>query len=242
MKTEAVKISNPTVPVQKQGLLGRCTAVSVYIFQNIMPDPFVFAVLLTFVGALLAWWLAPNGSPMAIASAWYGGVFAIFTFAFQMVIMLVAGYALATAPQVHRALVRLASLASTPARAISLTIFVALVASWLNWGLGLVTAALLAREIAKRVRIDFGWLVAAAYSGFVISTEGLSGSIALSQATHGSALNIVEKITGLSSDTSVRPKLPRSMPTPKGCAQKISRDQFVKSPTRSDRSLTTPGY
>jgi short-chain fatty acids transporter len=59
-----------------------------------------------------------------------------------------------------------------------------------------VTAALLAREVAKRVRMDFGWLVAAAYSGFVISTEGLSGSIALSQATHGSALNIVEKITG----------------------------------------------
>jgi short-chain fatty acids transporter len=54
----------------------------------------------------------------------------------------------------------------------------------------------LAREIAKRVRIDFGWLVAAAYTGFVISTEGLSGSIALSQATHGSALNIVEKVTG----------------------------------------------
>jgi short-chain fatty acids transporter len=66
----------------------------------------------------------------------------------------------------------------------------------LNWGLGLVTAALLAREVAKRVRMDFGWLVAAAYSGFVISTEGLSGSIALSQATHGSALNIVEKVTG----------------------------------------------
>jgi len=44
--------------------------------------------------------------------------------------------------------------------------------------------------------VDFGWLVAAAYTGFVISTEGLSGSIALSQATHGSALNIVEKVTG----------------------------------------------
>jgi short-chain fatty acids transporter len=80
--------------------------------------------------------------------------------------------------------------------AVSLTLFVSLIASWLNWGLGLVTAALLAREVAKRVRIDFGWLVAAAYSGFVISTEGLSGSIALSQATHGSALNIVEKVTG----------------------------------------------
>jgi len=50
--------------------------------------------------------------------------------------------------------------------------------------------------MAKRIPVDFGWLVAAAYTGFVISTEGLSGSIALSQATHGSALNIVEKVTG----------------------------------------------
>lgn len=45
-------------------------------------------------------------------------------------------------------------------------------------------------------KMDFGWLVAAAYSGFVVSTEGLSGSIAPSQATHGSPLNIVEKVTG----------------------------------------------
>jgi short-chain fatty acids transporter len=161
-----------------------------------MPDPYVFAVLLTFIGALLAWWLAPNATPSSIVSAWYAGIFNLFTFAFQMVIMLVAGYALATAPLVHRGLTSLASLATTQASAISLTIIVSLIASWLNWGLGLVTAALLAREIAKRVRIDFGWLVAAAYSGFVISTEGLSGSIALSQATHGSALNIVEKVTG----------------------------------------------
>ena len=161
-----------------------------------MPDPYVFAVLLTFIGALLAWKFAPNATPSSIVSAWYAGIFALFTFAFQMVIMLVAGYALATAPAVHRVLARVAATVDTPAAAISLTIVVGMMASWLNWGLGLVTAALLAREIAKRVRIDFGWLVAAAYSGFVISTEGLSGSIALSQATHGSALNIVEKITG----------------------------------------------
>ncbi len=186
----------PEVPVHKQSVLARCTAVSVYVFEKLMPDPFVFAVLLTFIGALLAWAFAPNATPASIASAWYGGIFAIFTFAFQMVIMLVAGYALATSPQVHKVLARVASMATTPASAISLTLLVGMIASWLNWGLGLVTAALLAREIAKRVRIDFGWLVAAAYSGFVISTEGLSGSIALSQATHGSALNMVEKFAG----------------------------------------------
>jgi short-chain fatty acids transporter len=196
MKVETINATAIDASVERQSLLARFTAVCVYLFENLMPDPFVFAVLLTFAGALLAWWLAPNATPMSIVSAWYAGIFALFTFAFQMVIMLVAGYALATAPQVHRGLAKLASLATTPASAISLTIAVGMAASWLNWGLGLVTAALLAREIAKRVRIDFGWLVAAAYSGFVISTEGLSGSIALSQATHGSALNIVEKITG----------------------------------------------
>ena len=186
-----------TLPVeQKQSLLGRATGLSVFVFEKIMPDPYVFAVLLTFLGAALALWLAPRATPASVAAAWYAGVFALFTFAFQMVIMLVAGYALATSPLVHRALARLASLPRTPAAAITLTVVISLLASWINWGLGLVTAALLAREIAKRVPIDFGWLVAAAYSGFVISTEGLSGSIALSQASHGSALNMVEKVTG----------------------------------------------
>src|ERR1700722_6269024 len=181
---------------KKQSLLGRVTAFFVYIFEKIMPDPYVFAVLLTFLGALMAWKFAPNATPISIVGAWYAGVFNIFTFAFQMVIMLVAGYAMATSPAVHKGLAKIASLAKSPASAVSLTLLVSLIASWLNWGLGLVTAALLAREVAKRVRVDFGWLVAAAYSGFVISTEGLSGSIALSQATHGSAVNIVEKVTG----------------------------------------------
>ena len=181
---------------RKQSLLSRATALFVFLFEKVMPDPYVFAVLLTFLGALLARVYAPNATLPSIASAWYGGIFAIFAFAFQMVIMLVAGYALAMAPPVHRLLARIASMVSTPLGAISLTIVVSMLASWLNWGLGLVTSALLAREMAKRVRLDFGWLVAAAYTGFVVSTEGLSGSIALSQATHGSVLNIVEKVTG----------------------------------------------
>ena len=70
----------------------------------------------------------------------------------------------------QRVLARIAAFVSTPLAAISLTIVIS--------------------------SPTFGWLVAAAYTGFVISTEGLSGSIALSQATHGSALNIVEKVAG----------------------------------------------
>ena len=77
----------------RQPLLSRATAVCVYAFEKVMPDPYVFAVLLTFLGVVLARLYAPNTTLPTIASAWYGGVFAIFAFAFQMVIMLVAGYA-----------------------------------------------------------------------------------------------------------------------------------------------------
>src|SRR4029077_5899854 len=61
-------------------------------------------------------------------------------------------------------------------------------------GFGLVLVAVLTRTLARQVRVDFAWLVAAAYSGFVIYASGPSGSIPLSQASAGNGLNIVEKI------------------------------------------------
>jgi short-chain fatty acids transporter len=60
-----------------------------------------------------------------------------------------------------------------------------------------VVGALVAREIAKRLKdVDFSFLVAAAYMGMMVWASGLSSSIALATATPGSALNIVEKVTG----------------------------------------------
>ncbi len=184
---------------QKTGrdpFLARVIASLVFLFEKMAPDPFVFAVILTVLTAVLAYTLVGTSSVRDIGSAWYNGVFAILTFAFQMVMVLVTGYSLATSPWVHKILEKISSLPKSPRDAVSLTIVIGMLASWVNWGFGLVVAGLLAREIAKRVRLDFGWLVAAAYTGFVISTEGLSGSIALSQATPGSALNFVEKMTG----------------------------------------------
>lgn len=180
----------------RSSLISRATSVFVYLFERIMPDPFIFAVVLTMLVALLAKLLVPSTTFSAITASWYGGIFNIFTFAFQMVLIVVTGYALASSPLVHSALERAASFPKTPRGAVALTVLVSLCASWLNWGFGLVASALFAREIAKRVRMDFGWLVAAAYTGFVISTEGLSGSIVLSQATPGSTLNLVERTTG----------------------------------------------
>ncbi len=168
------------------------------LFERYMPDPFVLAIGLTALTALLALVIAPKGSPAMIVNSWYTGIFAILGFAFQMILILATGHALAHAPVIARFLRRLVSLARTPNQAVVLTFLIAAAASLLNWGFGLVIGAILAREVARQVRVDFGWLVAAAYSGFAVWASGISSSIALTQATHGNALNIVEKITGQS--------------------------------------------
>jgi short-chain fatty acids transporter len=183
-------------PATNSSSASRTTAFVVYIVEQLVPDPFVFAVILTLLTAAMAFVTSSQVSAELIGVAWYNGVFGILSFAFQMVLILVTGYALATSPPMKTVVDAVASFPKNSRDAISLTLMVSLAASWVNWGFGLVTAGLLSRAIARKIRIDFGWLVAAAYSGFVVTPEGFSGSIALSQATPGSSLNLVEKMTG----------------------------------------------
>jgi short-chain fatty acids transporter len=188
-------MSDAALPRPRRGLQSLAPTF-VGLFERYMPDPFVLAIGLTALTAILALLIAPQGSPTMIVTSWYTGIFAILGFAFQMILILATGHALAHAPAVARFLRRLVAMAHTPAQAVVLTFLVAAIASLLNWGFGLVVGAILAREVARQVRVDFGWLVAAAYSGFAVWASGISSSIALTQATHGNALNIVEKLTG----------------------------------------------
>ena len=171
-------------------------AVSIDLFERFMPDPFILAIGLAVLVALAAALIAPRGSLPVILSSWYAGIFGILGFAFQMILILVTGHALAHSPPCMRALKRLVATVKTPNQAVVLTFLIAAAASWISWGFGLVVGGVLAREVARQLRVDFAWLVAAAYSGFVIYASGPSGSIPLSQASHGNALNIVEKVTG----------------------------------------------
>jgi len=188
---------NGASPAERPSPLSALVGAFVALFEQMLPDPYLLAVILTLLTAVLALIFAPHHAPMQLLGAWYSGIFNILEFAFQMILILVTGYALANATPVRRVLESIASLASTPRQAVVVTFLVSALACWLNWGFGLIVAALMAREIAKRVRVDFGWLVAAAYSGFLIWASGLSSSIALAQATPGSSLNIVHKLTGV---------------------------------------------
>src|SRR5260370_13347306 len=168
----------------------------VYLVERIKWDRYILGVALTIITALLAAGLAPKGSVPEILNSWYTGLFQILAFAFQVVLILVTGYALSNSRPIRFALGWLASQPKTPRTAMVVVILVVVVTSFINWGCGLVIAGLLAREIAKRIPIDFGWLVAGAYSGWIVCASGFSSSIALSQATAGSSLNLVQKLTG----------------------------------------------
>jgi short-chain fatty acids transporter len=180
--------------------MSRIAGFFVRFFEYAIPDPYIFAVGLTLITAILAFVFAPHHGLSEVLTACYKGIFepGNLGFALQMILILVTGYALANSAPVARGLQWLAARPSTPKGAVTLTFLVSAIACWLNWGFGLVVAGLLAREIAARMRIDFGWLVAAAYSGFLIWASGISSSIALAQATPGNKLNIVQQITGQS--------------------------------------------
>lgn len=58
-----------------------------------------------------------------------------------------------------------------------------------------MAGALVARQVAKRFAdAHFGYLVAAAFMGFIVWTQGLSSSIALANTDSGSPINVIHKL------------------------------------------------
>lgn len=134
--------------------------------ERYLPDSFVLAALLTLATLLLGVGVTRQ-SPVRMLEHWYGGFWEFLPFAMQMTLILLTGYGLAMAPPVQRLLTRAARISQTPTGAVSMTVLVAAASSWLSWGIGLVLGPIFAREIGKRVRVDYPILVAAAYSGAI---------------------------------------------------------------------------
>ena len=157
--------------------------------QKYLPEPLIFAIMLTLVAAILAIPIC-HQSPLEVIEHWGDGVWGLLAFSMQMALVLVCGSALAAAPAVKRVIYYLATLPKKPAGAIALVTFVSAIACWLNWGFGLIVGAIFAREVARRLRgVDYRLLIASAYSGFVVWHAGLSGSIPLTMSTAGESLS-----------------------------------------------------
>ncbi len=174
----------------------RVVGFFVGLAERYLPDAFLFAVVLTLITMLLAA-IFVTTNVLELIGAWYNGLWSILTFALQMALILLTGYVVAQSPPVSRFLDWLASKPRNQGQALALTIVIASIASLINWGFGLVVAAIMARFIGKRLEnIDYAILVSAGYAGFIVWASGLSSSIALAVSTPGSSANIVEQQTG----------------------------------------------
>jgi short-chain fatty acids transporter len=145
----------------------------------------VIAIVLTWITVLLAIGLTDSNLEQT-AVAWGNGFWNLAEFTLQMAMTLVAGFVLATSPAVQSGIRAAVRRVRTPVQAVLLCTVATLVASWLNWGLGLVVGGMVALETGKRMTgAPFRVLVAASYSGFLVWHGGLSGSIPLAVNTPG---------------------------------------------------------
>ncbi len=154
-----------------------------------IPDPFIFAVVLTVVAFGLALG-ATDSTVWQALDGWGKGFWELLAFGMQMCLVLVTGHALASSGPVKRGIAWLAALPRTGPGAAALVALVAGVSGLLNWGLGLVVGALLARETAVRgdargLRLHYPLLAAAGYVGLLVWHGGLSGTVPLVIATPG---------------------------------------------------------
>jgi len=160
-----------------------------------VPDPFVIAILLTLVTLILA--MIVTAVPLDHAIGHWGGrlkdgelikteagIWKFLRFGMQMCLILVSGHALASAPPVRRFVMRIADRPATAVQAVALTAVVAMIAGLVNWGLGLIVGALLARDVGRSAQrrgipVHYPLLGAAGYAALLVWHGGLSGSAPL---------------------------------------------------------------
>ncbi|WP_087016954.1 short-chain fatty acid transporter [Thaumasiovibrio subtropicus] len=176
-------MSAETLPAQRATLLQRFSTLCTAIVQRYLPDPFLFAAILTFVVFLIAMPVTQQ-SPLQMVDAFAGSFWNLLKFSMQMALVVVTGHAMASAPVFRKGLSYLAMTAKTPRHAIYIVTLVSALACWINWGFGLVVGAIFARELAARVKgVDYRLLIASAYTGFLFWHAGLSGSVPLALAS-----------------------------------------------------------
>ncbi len=154
--------------------------------KKYLPSPYVLALLLTLVTFASAL-IFTDTKFIDCIGYMSTGMYSLFNFTMQMVLVLVTGHVLANAPVVQRLLRHLATLPSNRTQAIILISIVGAASSYINWGFGLVAGALVAREVARSMKgksLHYPLLIAACYAGNIM--RGPSSAIPLEIATNKS--------------------------------------------------------
>ena len=178
-------------------------------FEKWFPDAFALALSVVAIVFVASVAVSVAGADDALggvfggivdSAQWFGaGFWGLVAFTMQMSMIVVTGYAVATAPPVYRVVRWLASVPRTGRAAAAYVGLFSMLASLVSWSFSLIFSALLAREVAHRVRgADYRALGAAAYLGIgSVWALGLSSSAALIMASPASLPDSIERISGV---------------------------------------------
>jgi short-chain fatty acids transporter len=170
-----------------------------------VPGPFAIAAGLTIFTMLQAIFLTiPENSGYASYSVevlgfWYNSFWDLLGFAMQMMLILILGHVLAYTGPVQKLTKGILQLCTDNAKAAFYITLFTLIAALVNWGLGLIFGAIMARQVyeyagRKRFPVNYPLLGASGYSGLMIWHCGFSGSAPLTVADTG---HFLEAQTGV---------------------------------------------
>ena len=177
------------------------------LFKRFLPSPFTIAILLTLLTMVLALVVTePKGSDnhvLEILSFWETGIWnnGLLVFAYQMMLILVLGHVLVLSNPANKLIVNLSKNVTNTASAVVLVSVTTMLMAFLNWGLGLIFGAILARKVGEHAQrnnipLNYPLVGAAGYVGLMIWHGGISGSapIKVAESNH-----IKEFMQGVSS-------------------------------------------
>ena len=187
-------------------------------FKRYMPSPFTIAIILTLLTMMLAMLFTEpteEGTQFFnILSYWESGIWnsGLLVFAYQMMLILVLGHVLVLSGPANRMIVKLSKNVSNTTSAVVLVSITTMLAAFLNWGLGLIFGAILARKVGEyaqqnNIPLNYPLVGAAGYVGLMVWHGGISGSapIKVAETNH-----IIDFMSGVSS-IEILDKIPESI-------------------------------
>lgn len=173
--------------------------------DRIIPNSFVFSVILTFIVAIMAFAMTA-ASVLDLVGYWYNGLWSMLTFAFQMTIMVVITSAVAKAPVIEKQLSKIARIPKTPRAAYLVLIIVTCIAAYINWAFATILAPILSMYLSKNVKgCHFPFMVAVGYA-CMIMIQPICPSISVVALLASPDHFLVDKIGVLSvSETAFNP-------------------------------------
>jgi short-chain fatty acids transporter len=162
--------------------------------KRFLPSPFTIAVVLTLAVIVAGTIFTPN-SLTEIAGYWNTGIWELLAFAMQMILMLILGHALAISPVADRFFQILLKWMKSGTSAAVIIAVMSIITGSINWGLGLITGAILAKKIhetaARRcIPINFPLIATCGYLALMVWHAGASGTAPLTVATPDHSLQV----------------------------------------------------